>query len=330
MISPKENYRNVLLHKPTEYVPCSLTEAAVLGFGAHNGPWFEKGPEGGGYDGFGVRWECPASGGGAAIPAPNEFLLEDIEDWQTVKFPDLDAFDWEADAARELANVNREMQMVEFGVGNGVFERLAALMGFEEALIALVSDPESCHAFFEKLSDYQIEYIRRVKQYYNPDSIIYYDDIATERGLFMSPQTYRELIKPYHKKIFDAVHEMGMFAVQHTCGKAQDVVEDMIEIGVDAWSSVQPTNDICALIEKYGDKISFCGGYDTNGPCSQETATPDMIINEVHRVVDTYGPYHKAFALFGFALSNNPEVVGRNMGIMFGEFMQYRMAVLRG
>lgn len=330
MLSPKENYRNVLLHKPTVFAPCSLTDAAVVGFGAVNGPWFEKGPMGGGYDGFGVRWECPASGGGAAIPAPNEFVLEDIEDWETVKFPDLAAYDWEGEAAKDLANINRDMQLVEFGVGNGVFERLAALMGFEECLIALVSDPESCHAFFDKLSDYQVEYIRYIKKYYNPDTIIYYDDIATERGLFMSPATYRELIKPYHKKVFDAIHEMGMFAVQHTCGKAEDLVEDMIEIGVDAWSSVQPTNDICTLIEKYGDKISFIGGYDTNGPCSQETATHDMIVAEVHRVVDVYGKYNKAFALFGFCISNDPQIIGRNMGIMFGEFMRYRMTKVAG
>lgn len=330
MLSPMENYRNVLLHKPTQYVPCSLTDAVVFGFGAVNGPWFEKGPEGGGYDGFGVRWECPASGGGAAIPASDHFVLTDIEDWEKVPFPDLDAYDWEGEAAKDLAKVDRSRQIVEFGVGNGVFERLAALMGFEECLISLIADPESCHAFFEKLSDYQIEYIRRIKKYYNPETIIYYDDIATERDLFMSPATYRSMIKPYHKKVFDAIHEMGMFAVQHTCGKAESVVEDMIEIGVDAWSSVQPTNDICALIERYGDRISFIGGYDTNGPCSQEAATPDMIVNEVHRVVDTYGKYNKAFALFGFALSSNPEIVGRNMGIMFGEFMGYRMQKVQG
>lgn len=42
MLSPKENYRQIFLHKPVEYTPCTLTDGAIFGFGAKNGPWFEK------------------------------------------------------------------------------------------------------------------------------------------------------------------------------------------------------------------------------------------------------------------------------------------------
>jgi hypothetical protein len=331
MITPRENYLNTFLHKPTVFTPCTMTDGKIIGFGAHNGPWFEKGPEGGGYDGFGVRWVTPESGNNAAIPAPNEFLLEDITDWKdVVKFPDLTGFDWESYARdyESMDQVDRSQVLVEFGVGNGCFERLAALMGFENCLISLVSEPEACKEFFDALTDYQIEYIRQVKEHLHPDIINYYDDIATERGLFMSPATYRELIKPYHKKVFDAIHQMGMFVTQHTCGKAEDLVEDFIEIGVDQWCSVQTSNDIQALIEKYGDRITFAGGFDTNGPVARESATPDMIQAEARRVVDDYGKYHKGFALFAFFINSNPQLLGRNFGILFGEFMPYRMQVL--
>lgn len=325
MLTPKENYLQTFLHKPTEYTPCSLTDSAILGFGAKNGPWFEKGPEGGGYDGFGVRWVTPETGNRAAIPAPDEFLLDDVTEWEKIKFPELDKYDWEGEAAKDLANVDRNQQLVEFGIGNGVYERLAALMGFENCLISLVTEPEACKDFFDKVSDYQIRYIEYVHKYYKPDIINYYDDLATERSLFMSPSTYRELIKPYHKKIMTAIHDMGMFATQHTCGKAEDIVEDMIEIGVDQWCSVQPSNDIETLIQKYGDKITFNGGFDTNGPVATDKATPEMIQAEARRVVDQYGKYHQGFSLFGFFLNTNPEMVGRNFGILFNEFMQYRM-----
>ena len=56
--------------------------------------------------------------------------------------PDAASFDWEAEAAKELANVDRNQTVVAFGFGNGVFERLAALMGFEEALLAIMEEPE--------------------------------------------------------------------------------------------------------------------------------------------------------------------------------------------
>lgn len=38
-----------------------------MGFGAIDGPAIEKGPFGGGEDGFGVRWVHPASGGGDGL-----------------------------------------------------------------------------------------------------------------------------------------------------------------------------------------------------------------------------------------------------------------------
>lgn len=325
MLSPKENYRQIFLHKPVEYTPCTLTDGAIFGFGAKNGPWFEKGPEGGGYDGFGVRWVTPDSGNNAAIPAPGEFILDDITEWKKVKFPDLDNYDWEEEARKDFSGINRDNVLVEFGVGNGVYERLAALMGFEEALISLAMEPEACMEFFDKVSDYQCEYIDYIVKYYHPDIINYYDDIATQRNLFMSPATYRELIKPFHKKVMQHIHEKGCYTMQHTCGHAESVIEDMIDIGVDCWVSVQPCNDIQNLIRQYGDQISFAGGMDTNGAVAGEGATPEMIRAEARRVVDEYGKYHKAFALFGFFLNHDPKALGQNFGILFDEFMPYRM-----
>ncbi|MCD8154733.1 MAG: hypothetical protein LUF78_08640 [Clostridiales bacterium] len=335
MLSPKENYRNSFLHKATPYVPCALTDSAILGFGAHNGPWFEKGPEGGGYDGFGVRWLTPESGNNAAIPASDVYLLDDICDWREkvhIPMEELNAFDWEAYLKNDehFENIDREKVLVEFGVGNGCFERLMSLLGFVEGLMALATDPEECCAFFDALTDYQIAYIRKIKEHVNPDIINYYDDVATERGLFMSPDTYRRLIKPYHKKVMDAIHEMGMFATYHCCGRAEDIVEDMIEIGADQWSSVQISNDIEALIQKYGDQITFSGGFDSNGPVALEGATPEMIQAEARRCVNSYGKYGKAYSLFGFFLNNDPAMVGRNFGILFGEFMPYRMSRISG
>lgn len=325
MLNPRENYMQLLLHKETEYVPCALTDTVGYGFGNTNGPWFEKGPEGGGYDGFGVRWETPSSGNGAAVPAPNDFILDDITEWESLKFPDLDSYDWKGESEKDLSGLDRTQKVVDFGVGNGVFERLVAVMGFEEALVSIMLEPEACMDFFNAVADYEIRYIEYIHEYYHPDQITYYDDIATQRNLFMAPDQYREMIKPYHKKVYDAIHDMGMYVVQHTCGHAEMIVPDMIEIGVDMWTSVQPMNDIEALIQEYGDQFSFSGGYDTNGPCAGENATPEQIIQETHRVVDTYGKYNKAYCLFAFFLNNNPEIRGRNFGILFGEFLKYRM-----
>lgn len=316
----REEYLKFLRHEPTLIVPNMMVCNAQSGFGMLPGPWMEKGPIGGGYDGFGVRWITPASGGGAPIPAPNEFILEDICDWrEVIKFPDLEAFDWEADAKQSLGNADRTQQAVNFGFGNGVFERLAAFMGFEEALCAMVTDPEEVDALLSALTDWKIEFAKKIKKYYNPDSITYFDDVATERDLFMSPEVYRKLIKPHHKRFAQAVREMGIYPIYHCCGKAEAIVEDMIDCGWAAWSSVQPTNDICGLIEKYGDRFGFEGGYDTNGKPSRPEATDEQMREEVRRCLDTYGKYGHAFSLFAARFINTldpAEFIAANAPIM--------------
>lgn len=328
-LTPKENFLNAINHKETERVPVMLVDCAVVGFGGFPGPWIEKGPLGGGYDGFGVRWVNPASGGGAPIPAPNEHVLDldDILNWkEIVKFPDLEAIDWEemANAEFKMIPIDRNLQAVEFGCGNGVFERLAALMGFEHALMALIEEPEACYELMEAITDYKIEFAKKVKKYYDPDLFTNYDDIATERGLFMSPETYRQLIKPHHKRLNDAVRELGMIPVQHTCGYCEQVVEDFIETGAEVWTSVQPTNDIVSLQKKYGDRFVFMGGFDTNGAPAQEGASWEVVTEEIRRCIDIYGA-QPGFIFFGYILQNTLDPQKKRAALMpfFQEVAKY-------
>lgn len=328
-LTPRENYLNALNHKETEWTPVFIADCAGVGFAAGPGPWIEKGPFGGGYDGFGVRWVTPSSGGGAPIPAPNEFMLDldNITNWKNIiKFPDLDSVDWNMEAQREfeMFHVDRSRQAIDFGCGNGVFERLAAFMGFENALIALIEEPEACYDLMDAITDYKIEFAKKVKESYNPDAFTNYDDIATERGLFMSPEIYRKLIKPHHKRLNQAVRELGMIPIQHTCGFCEPLVEDMIDTGAAAWTSVQPTNDIERILKEYGDRISIMGGFDTNGPPAQSDASMESRIQEVHRCIDTYGKY-KGYIFFGFVLVNslNPQEIGAVMMPIVMEAARY-------
>ncbi|MDR0709996.1 MAG: hypothetical protein LBF77_08020 [Spirochaetaceae bacterium] len=303
MLTPKENLLRVLHHQEAEYVPFIIMDAAMFGFGAGSGPWIEKGPAGGGLDGFGVRWITPASGGGAPIPAPNEFLLKDVTEWKrVVQFPDVNAYDWAGDAEQDLAKYDRSQVVIDYGCGNGIFERLAALMGFEEALVAMSEEPDAVNDLFTAITDYKIAFAEKVAAYYKADTFTNYDDIATERDLFMSPATYRELVKPHHKRLYDAVRNSGMIPIQHTCGRAESVIEDMIEIGAEAWTSVQPSNDIAGLLEKYGGKIALIGGYDTNGIPGRGDAAGEIVKAEIDRCFTEYAPYKKGFVLFAFRL----------------------------
>ena len=331
----KENYLNFLNHKATTLIPNSFVGNKIYGFGAINGPAIEKGDQFGDcMDGFGIRWEYPSTGGGAAVPDVNYVLMDDICDWrEKLVIHDPSKYDWKADYAREcqiLGEPDREQCTVDFGFGNGVFERLAAVMGFEDALIALATEPEEVNAFFTALTDYKVAALDYIIDAYHPDTITYFDDIATQKDMFMAPDAYREMIKPHHKRFAQECIKRGVKPIYHCCGHAERIVEDMIDCGWVAWSSVQISNDIEGLIEKYGDRFGFIGGYDSNGAPASINATHDEIVTEVKRCMDTYGKYHKGYCFFGFRYvdSLDPAVQGAAMGEIVEAAMEYSFALL--
>ena len=331
----KANYLNFLHHKPTTLISNMFVGNKVMGFGALNGPSIEKGnPFGDPVDGFGIKWEYPTTGGGAAVPDVRCTVMDDVTEWrEKVKIPDPAAFDWKAAYEMECRMIGaprRDQEVVAFGFGNGVFERLAALMGFEDALIAMAMEPEETNALFEAITDYKVKALDYISDAYHPDTIVYYDDVATERNLFMSPETFRTLIKPHHKRFAQECIKRGVMPIYHCCGHAEVIVEDMIDCGWVSWSSVQVSNDICKLIETYGDRFSFEGGYDSNGAPAREDATNELIDAEIRRCLETYGKYHKAYSFFGFRYINSPDpnATGQAMGYIVQKAMEYSFQLL--
>jgi uroporphyrinogen-III decarboxylase len=284
-------------------------------------------------DGFGVRWVEADTAIGGGIPEPGKFLLADVTQWKKkVAIPDVKNYDWKKLAEQEFASslfgapIDRDKQAIGFFATCGIWERLAALMGFEEAMIALVEEPEACNELFAAVTDYKIQLAEVAAKYYKADTFTNFDDIATERQMFMSPEIYRKLIKPHHKRLNDAVRNLGMIPIQHTCGHAELCVEDYIETGAEAWNSVQPSNDIAAILDKNGGKFCIEGGYDTTGKPGRTDATVDDVVAEVERCFREYGS-KKGFIFAGILVASvGDATAGAKNAAMFETANRLRFA----
>lgn len=255
MISAKENARRLFAHEETEFLP-------MMGEGVKNnvpvGGYYER-PKGGkgGKDWFGVTWFWKE---GEPAPMPvGPYVLTDIEDWkEQIIFPDLDSFDWEAAAKTDrIPEFDRENYLLYQMIHNGLVERLQTLMGFEDALCALLTDPDEVAEIFDALADYKIKLIDKLYEYYKPDIICYHDDWGTQRGLFFSPDTWRELVKEPTKRIIDHVHSLGMRFDLHCCGLIKDIIPEIVDdLHVDALN-IMAINDIPEMKKITGGKVVY-------------------------------------------------------------------------
>ena len=117
-----------------------------------------------GYDWWGVHWTATDNTGGMFTPTVGyPPVLTDITKWRAqVKFPDISNIYWEAAAKRDTARLDPNKLTDFYGLGNGLFERLHFLMGFEEAMYALMEEPEECAALVSAIADFYIQIIEKL------------------------------------------------------------------------------------------------------------------------------------------------------------------------
>lgn len=307
-LTPRENALMAYRHEIPYVIPCAFVDVAMFtpAMRIERYEGLEQG-----YDGFGVEWVYVPEEH-APMPVPGKCVLEDITQWrEVVHFPDLDAIDWEKEAFHDLhvdgaakfggnpdAMLKNGKSCMDGGklglamIPNGMFERLHALMGFENALMALMEEPEECYAFFSAVADYKIRFIKKIKQYYPVDVINAHDDYASNDRTFMSMDTWRELIKPNLKKIVDATHAEGLIYQHHSCGYLEPLLPEFIEIGIDAVDVFQGNcnRNLKELKEKYGKQLTFVGGLNNVEVMDRVGVTPRECKEEYHRVMDILAP----------------------------------------
>ncbi len=139
------------------------------------------------------------------------------------------------------------------------------LRGFEDTLVDCMLEPEKISLLAEKLADYQIGIIEEAYRLGKGRVHCYdtTDDWGTQTNLMIPPQIWRDIFKPQYKRIFDKAHECEMHIRFHTDGRINDILEDLIELGVDIINIHQPRLVGIEEISKIGQgRICFEAAID--------------------------------------------------------------------
>jgi uroporphyrinogen decarboxylase len=157
--------------------------------------------------------------------------------------------------------------VVLMGLCPGIVEMYSWLRGFNDFYLDLGAEPKIAEMFLDKLACLKIAYWRRALKEFGEfiDAVNEADDIAGQRGLLISPKTYRTVIKPYHRRLFEAIKESAPHVklIFHSCGAIRTLIPDFIEIGADVLNPVQTSAagmDPVDLKKTFGKEICFWGG----------------------------------------------------------------------
>ena len=160
------------------------------------------------------------------------------------------------------------------------------LRGFEDWYCDIALNSRILEALFDALLEITIPMAKNVLNEVGQavDVVTCGDDVGAQHGLQISHDHYLKYVKPRHEKYFRQVHDLTMAKLlYHTCGSVVSIIDDLIEIGVDALNPVQVSAagmDPAELKRKYRRRMAFWGAMDTHH------VLPKGSVNDVKKMVE--------------------------------------------
>lgn len=147
----------------------------------------------------------------------------------------------------------------------GPFLRSSFLRGELQWYIDIAEDPQFAEAVAMRVTDHLIavglEAWRRSNL--TDTSIWIFDDVASNGGLLISPQSYERLFLPQVRRIVDAFKGAGLAHVGfHSDGDIRSILDGLVDAGINLLNPLEPraNMDVVALRRRYGQQLAFVGG----------------------------------------------------------------------
>jgi len=181
------------------------------------------------------------------------------------------------------------------GFGGSIVEEAEVLRGWSNFMMDLLENPEFAELLMQKILDVHLVNLEGYLQAVGPyiQIIQMGDDLGAQNAPQISPDLYRTLVKPYHKKLYDYVkNNSDLYLFMHSCGSVYDLIPDFIDTGVDILNPVQfsaAKMDSRRLKSEFGNKITFWGG----GIDTQHLlpfGNPEEIARQVEEQINIFSP----------------------------------------
>lgn len=161
------------------------------------------------------------------------------------------------------------------------FDYLLDYLGYENALMALMLDPEKTKQILARFTTGVVNMAKGLAEHPAVDAIKISSPFV---GMgFISPEQYREFELPYLSRVARAIHDKGKFSYVHTCGHINDRLEIMAEAGLSGLECLDPPPignvELADAFARIGGRMFIKGNIDSVNTLLN--GTPETIVADV-------------------------------------------------
>ena len=245
-----------------------------------------------------VSFECcvgSAMPGSGALGSHKEGVIKtrrDFDSYPWDRIPEI-YFSGYREYFRALQEVMPQGMKGIGGVGNGIFECVQDVVGFQELCYIKADDEELYAGLFAKTGDLLVKIWKQFLEEFGDLYCVcrFGDDLGYKSNTLLSADDIKKFIIPQYKRIVDLIHGYGKPFLFHSCGCIFDVMDDIISVaGIDAKHSNEDViSPYSKWIDDYGSRIANFGGLDTDVLCDSSSVDLTAYTTGVYRLCEKKG-----------------------------------------
>jgi len=160
----------------------------------------------------------------------------------------------------DVSRWSKKSDLFVFALVDGIFQTLSSLLDFNVFLMAIVNEKEKLQEAAEKVLYFILEISKQAIKS-GANGIILGEDIAYDKGTFVSPAVLKEVFFPCIKEI---TTELSVPVVFHADGDLNMVLDSLANLGLVGIHSLQPSTgmDLGKVKSEYGKKLTLIGNLD--------------------------------------------------------------------
>ncbi len=237
-----EKMRDLFIKYPGDFGDVSKVDIPVIPDGAYDesGEYYEEK-----MDEWGILWAF------RIFQIQGHPLKRPLDDWKNLDSYKLPPVPYGSERFKEYIKNQKKKYFAMQGMFT-LFERLTAVRLFEDVLMDMHMDTPEINRLADMITDYYLKTIDNLLEA-DVDCVEFGDDFGTQTGLMISPEIFRNFLKPRYQKMIDRVKNAGKLVHYHSCGANTELLEDIADMGIDSyWPQLTAYNqkELAAFLKK--------------------------------------------------------------------------------